>query len=107
MASLTKEEATAFFARHYNGEHHIPGYDVKQFGYGWCIHHDRGEMSTYDFDQLTRLVIAAHDDCIRVGIDAIRNGIIRIAIWKRERIGGMSESHPTIEQAIERFRNKI
>lgn len=104
MTPLTKEEAIEFFSEFYGGEHHIPNCEVKQFGYGWCVHHDRGDMATYDFSNLTRLVFMAHDKCIRVSVEAIRNGIIRIAIWKRDREGSIDQRHPTLEQAIETFR---
>lgn len=102
---LTQEEATQFFSDFYGGEHHIPGFKPKEDGFGWRVNHDRGEMATFDFNQLTRLVVMGHDRCIRVGIDAARNGIIRITIWKRQREGSMSERHPTLEQAIEKIRN--
>lgn len=104
MNELTETEATDFFSEFYGGEHHIPGYKPKRFGPGWCVNHDRGDLATFDFNQLTRLVFMAHDKCIRVGLNAKRNNIIEIAIHKRQREGGMSERHPTLEQAIEKFR---
>jgi len=85
MTHLTKEQATEFFSEFYKGEHRIPNHEVKKFGHGFCVHHDRGDLSTFDFNELTRLVLMAHDKCIRVSIEAIRNGIMRIAIWQRER----------------------
>ena len=96
---LTLEEATEFFSEFYSGEHHIPG-KVKEFGYGWQVNHDRGDLATYDYNQLTRLVFMAHEKCIRVSIMASSPRHIKIAIWKRQREGGMSERHPTLEQAI-------
>lgn len=101
---LTKEEATAFFAELYGGEHHIPGYKVLDFGYGWMVKHDRGDLATYDYNDLTRLVLMAHDKCIRVSINPISKTAVGIAIWKRQREGSMSERHPTLEHAIEKFR---
>lgn len=103
---LTKEEATDFFSEFYGGEHHIPGYKVDQFGFGFCVIHDRGDLATFDFTQLTKLVFMAHDKCIRVSLEGTGKGKMRIAIWKRQgRDGGISERHPTIEQAIESFYN--
>lgn len=101
---LTKEEATAFFAEFYQGEHHIPKGGVKEFGYGWMVEHDRGELATYDGNSLTRLVLMAHEKCIRVGVSPLGKTTLEIAIWKRQREGCMSERHPTLEQAIESFR---
>lgn len=101
---LTKEEATAFFAEFYGGEHHFPKGGVKQFGNGFCVIHDQGDLATYDFDKLTRLVFMGHDKCMRVGVHPNAFKTLRIAIWKRQREGGMSSRHPTLEQAIESFR---
>lgn len=99
---LTKEEAIEFFSKLYYGKHHIPGNEPKQSGYGWSVHHDRGGMSTFDYSDLTRLVLMAHKNCIRADVSAIRNGIIKITIWKRYRDAkDISMRHPTIEQAIE------
>jgi acyl-CoA-binding protein len=100
---LTKEEATSFFAEFYHGEHHIPRGGVKDFGYGWVIKHDRGDLATYDYDQLTRLVLMAHDKCIRVSIMPYNFNSVKIAIWKRKREGGMSERHPAIEHVLETY----
>lgn len=104
---LTIEEATAFFSKFYRGVHHIPNSGIKEHGPGWAVNHDRAPLATFDFSDLTRLVILAHDECIRVEVTAVRQNIIRIAIWKRQgRDGSISERHPTIEQAIETFRGK-
>ena len=105
MNELTEQQAIDFFSEFYNGEHHIPGYKPKQEGFGWSVKHNRGDMATYDFNQLTRLVLMAHDKCIRVGIEAIRNGIIKITIWQRVREGSMYERHPTIDDAIKAFKS--
>lgn len=101
---LTKEEATAFFSELYYGEHHIPKHQVHEFGYGWMVKHDRGDLATFDYNELTRLVLMAHDKCIRVSISPLSKSTLQIAIWKRQREGSMSERHPTLEQAIEKFR---
>jgi hypothetical protein len=107
---LTRDEAIAFFSDFFGGEHHIPAgkyrgaRGVKEWGTGWCVTTWGGELSTFDFDGLTRLVLMAHDQCIRVEVaPAMR--YLRIAIWRRLREGRMSARHPTIEQAIEAFRS--
>ncbi len=98
---LTLEQATAFFSEFYGGEHHIPG-KIKQWGYGWSVNHDRGGLSTYDYDQLTRLVLA-HDKLIRVEVSPSSPRHLKIAIWQREKEGSMSRRHPNLQTAIERF----
>jgi hypothetical protein len=107
MEHLTKDEATNFFSELFYGEHHIPS-EVKQYGQGFAITTNRGNFATTDFNNLTRLVLMAHEKCIRAEITGSNKfGSITIAIWKRQREGGISQSHPTIEQAIEKYRNAV
>lgn len=102
---LSKEEATKFFADFYRGEHHFPA-EIKPFGEGWSMSH-MGDLATYDGDDLTRLVLLAHEECIRVAIDSGGPRRVRIAIWKREREGPMYARHPTIEQVLEKRREAM
>ena len=96
-----KAQATKFFATLFGGDHHIPG-KLREFGDGWCVFRS-GDISTFDFDLATRIVFLAHDMCMRAEIS--RAGLyLRIAIHARKRDGGMSERHPTLEQAVERWR---
>ncbi len=64
-----------------------------------------GDISTFDFDELTRLVIAAHDECVRVAICHSGPGMVKIRLWPRlNRDGEFYEKHPTMEDAIKLFR---
>lgn len=101
--NLTIGEAREFFGELYYGEHHFPS-QLKEFGYGWRMDH-YGDLSTFDFNVLTRLVLMAHQKCIRVSIMPLNFKHIKICIWKRTRDGGISTGHPTIEQAIDKFVN--
>jgi hypothetical protein len=101
---LTKEEATGFFSEFYGGEHHIPKGGVKEFGRGFVVTHNRGDLATYDYNDLTKLVLMAHDKCYRASIMPYNFNSVKIAIWKRQPEGSMSERHPTLEKAIEQFR---
>jgi len=101
---MTFDEARAFFAELFYGEHHIPS-AIKEFGYGWQLTGRYMNFATTDYNNLTRLVLMAHRDAIRVEIQSPGPGMLRLAIWKRGREGGITESHPTIEQAIESFNN--
>lgn len=56
--------------------------------------------ATYDFDALTRLVVLCHDRCIRIEIIPASKGKMRLLFHGRSRTGGMSERHPTMEQAV-------
>lgn len=86
------------------GDHHITG-KVYMFGKGIRFSVYSGQLATFDFDMLTRLVLMAHDRCIRAEIVSSGPGRIGIALHKRhERDGCGSKRHPTIDQAIEKHR---
>jgi hypothetical protein len=63
--------------------------------------------ATFDFSELTRLVIAAHDACLRLQIAPVSRGYMAVFLSPREREGGMAVRHPTIEQAIADFRGVV
>ena len=101
--NFPKEEAVKFFSAFYCGEHHIPG-PIREWGNGYCVNHV-GELATFDFDKMTRLVFMGHDKCVRVAVAHGGPRALRIMIWKREgREGIMSVRHPTIESALELWR---
>lgn len=61
--------------------------------------------ATFDFSELTRLVIAAHDACVRVQIEPRARDYLAVFLSPRDRDAtGMASRHPTIEQAVEDFR---
>lgn len=105
LLMLTEKEATDFFSDFYGGAHHIPGHKLHEFGYGWYVKHDRGELCTYDFNQLTRLVLMAHERAIRVCVAPHTFNTVKVIIHKRQQDGKYFERHPTIEKAIEDFHN--
>jgi len=101
--------AIDFFSEFFLGKHHIPGGErrIHKWGSGYSINYNPGDLSTFDFDGLTSLVLMAHRDCIRADISGSGPGMVRLSIWKRDkREGRMYEKHPTIEQAIESFNKR-
>lgn len=96
---LSIEDATAFFEEFYRGEHHFPG-KIKPYGLGWSMSH-LGPLATFDSDDLTRLVLLAHEKCIRAQVESGGPNRLRIAIWGRKRDGLMHERHPTMGQVLE------
>lgn len=72
-------------------------------GISVCAH---ATPSTYDFDYLTRLVIAAHEECVRVEIAPAGPSYLRLILHPRERDGGPMRSHPTIDEAVASFRKR-
>lgn len=61
-------------------------------------------LASFDTNRLTRLVIGAHEECIRVEVGPKAFRYLEIAMWPRQREGGLMISHPTIEEAVERYR---
>lgn len=104
MEQLTLQEATDFFAEFFGGEHRIME-PIKPYGHaGWSVKTNQ-DLATYDFNRMTRLVVMAHDKCYRVEAMPANTGRIKIAIWKRQREGDITECHPTMEKAIETIRS--
>jgi len=100
----TKEDAELFFGRLFDGLHHCPS--IRPFGGGWCVNH-YGDLSTYDFDGLSRLVFLAHDMCMRASVLSSGPRMVKVAVWKRDRRNGsFSEKHPRIETALAKWREK-
>lgn len=61
--------------------------------------------ATFDNDALTRLVILAHDRCIRASISNGGPHRVKVCLFQRKaREGEYHERHPTIEAAIESLR---
>ena len=96
--SEDQKECHQMLADLLGGFHHITG-PVKEFGYGIQTN-VFGELATFDFDGLTRLVLLAHERCIRASVMTSGPGMIKIALHKRKRDGGMSERHPTIQDVL-------
>lgn len=85
------------------GFHHIYG-TPKPHGNGIEISLPHG-WATFDFDRLTRLVFAAHDQCVRVEIRQSGPRMLRFILHKRHaRDGRMHRRHPTIEHALSQWR---
>ena len=89
----------------FRGEHHLQG-KVSEWGHGLKLNRLSSDLSTIDGNELTRLVVAAHDRCVRVSIVSSGPRMIGITLFKRhERTGSISKRHPFIEDAIKDIRN--
>lgn len=83
----------------FHGAHHVPR--IHSWGTGIRCSISSGKLSTFDFDYLTRLVVLAHDHCVRAEITSSGPRLVGIVLHKRHgRTGGMCDRHPTIEDAI-------
>ena len=87
------------------GDHHCPRRveTAGPRGITCCIF---GGIATYDFAQLTALVVLAHDRCIRVEINGAAPNYLRLLIHRRYGRTGDSawERHPTLEEHVQRLR---
>lgn len=60
--------------------------------------------ATWDGESLTRLVVLAHDRCIRVEMEAAAPRLMRLSFYPRAREGRIDKRHPTLEWAAIRHR---
>ena len=107
-ATMTEAQRACFdlLCDVFHGEHHAPE-RIYAFGRGIKCNAESHRLSTFDFDYLTRLVVLAHDACVRVEVVSSGPGRIGLVLHKRAgRTGSSYDRHPTMEEAIERVRPK-
>lgn len=62
-----------------------------------------GRFASFDFDYLTRMVIAAHKHCVRVEIEARNMQKLLVTFWPRDRARtNQFDRHPTLDDLAER-----
>ena len=64
-------------------------------------------MSTFDANQLTELVLLAHECCLRCELRGRSPGYLQLLFHRRERCGDITRRHPTIEEAVEQLRGQF
>ena len=96
-------KAAKILSKIYNGLHHCPV--IKDFG-EYAASRIHG-ASTYDLDELTQLVVAAHDECVRIEIQPLNMQGLLILFHQRKRMGRICVSHPELKQAVETIREKF
>lgn len=99
MTLRAKTEAVLAFA--YGGLHHVPGKIREKAGGLYFEVNIFGGLATYDFNELTRLVVACHEHCVRMEITNSGPGMIKLMFHDRKREGRMYERHPTLRKALE------
>ena len=93
------QAAIKILSRAYRGGHLIPA-KVHDKGLYACVYVD-SDLATYDGDLLTRLVVLAHDECVRLEIQPSGPGKLRLLFHVRKGRGGrLMDRHPTMEDAI-------
>lgn len=81
------------------GEHHLP--KVHEFGCGVCINYS-GDLSTFDFDLLTFLVLLAHRYRVRIELASSGPGKVRIIAHRRKSEGSTTQRHPGLTELTKR-----
>lgn len=86
-------------ARAFRGIHHVPQWETRErAGDGYWIKLPYA-LASYDGDALTRLVVAAHDECVRIEILPHSRAAVKVLLHPRERDGQVWARHPTMEAA--------
>lgn len=91
------------------GAHHVHGkiYECGPKGIYINCTNANNVFGTFDYSNLTRAVIMAHDRCIRFSIEPSGPSMLKLVFHKQhKRDGQMHERHPTLEQAIETLRDR-
>jgi len=103
-----RERVERILANAYHGIHHVPYWSRRKEHRGAFPSIQVAVLdgiSTYDFDTLTRLVIASHDACVRLEICWSGPRMLKLMFHPRVRENeSIACRHPTIEEAIERIR---
>lgn len=98
----------ALLAAWVDGLHHVPASQLRKADWAhtrWIELAWYGPLSTFDGDELTRLVVLAHDRCIRVELRPCNGRYVRLGFSpRRAREGSIFERHPTMEAALARLR---
>lgn len=98
-------ECAKLAARLHGGFHHMA--KVKEWGQGIKVQTYPHRLSTFDFNMLTELVFAAHDECVRIEIAQGGPGRVALVLHRRhQREGRMTERHPTVETALAEWRKR-
>lgn len=101
LIELPFEEKIELFIDYvFGGRHHTRAVEQKELCYFIKFWDD---ISTWDGNKLTKIVVAAHDLGLRV--DAEPNGMrgMRLMIHNRKQRDGISKGHPTLEQHLEKI----
>ena len=96
-----EERMEAVLAFTFHGIHHV--FNLRKDPVCWTTSVSR--LSTFDYDELTRLVWAAHKYAVRVQIQPGGPGLIKLVLHPRRREGGITERHPTLEDVMTRWQS--
>lgn len=106
IAGTFEDRAVQLLSRVFRGMHHVNGLKKVSPRHWTCL--TLADLSTFDFDTLTRLVLAAHQYCIRVSITQGGPRRLKIELHERGKRDGDSawERHPDIREALARWEER-
>ncbi len=94
----------------WGGLHHIDSRELRKAEWDdeHCIalNFHRSQWATTDFNELTMLVILAHDACVRIAISSPGMKLLRLTFHPRVEVGSYSQRHPTLSESIEEVRKR-
>jgi len=94
-----------FLRRFFSGFHHFPT-EPKPCDKGIEMNFRPAYMGSFDYDALTKLVIMSHNWAVRSEIAGSGPAMIKLKLFYRgSRDGRMQERHPTIDEAIDKFKD--
>jgi hypothetical protein len=64
-------------------------------------------MSTWDRCDLTLLVFLCHEARIRLEVEPAGPHMLRLNFWQRSHNGGISERHPSLDEALQKFQDYL
>ena len=103
-----KDMAIAVINGTFGGEHHVRSLKWEKMGTSGelCTFLVGADLSTYDYADLTKLVVFCHDECVRGEIRQGGPGNFRITLTPRTRKHKHPDmgAHPTLDQHVEQIR---
>lgn len=80
----------------FKGLHHVSEHRIKRESATQITYTHYGDLSTWDSDELTRLVVVAHSLAVRVEVSACSTRYICLRLSERTREGDTCKGHPTL-----------
>jgi hypothetical protein len=110
-----RERALAVIQCAFGGEHHVDKLSWHNGEAGSlldsrCEFRTFGSLATWDYNELTRLVVAAHDYCVRADVRPAGRRSLGVMLSDRLRAHGdmpLMKAHPTLEDHAARIRGEI
>lgn len=96
-----KEKAETVLAFTFGGLYNVPG---KTYDKGRRLEVNLyGGISTYDNDNLTKLVIKCHEECVRMEICSSGPRMVKLVFTNRNPTGDSTERHPRIHDVLTKY----